>query len=94
MDVYVVTISDAESNTIVSIHRTYESALKVWNDERENIIRNIKKTIDALEQREQYNWLKDEMYTRMIKNLQCEDPKIIDNYPHETPNIIKYELYD
>ena len=34
------------------------------------------------------------MYEMMVKNLSCEDPKVIDNYPHETPYIYEEELED
>jgi hypothetical protein len=91
-EVFVVTVSDAESTHIVSIHETYAGAFEVWNKERLDIICNLKKTVDALQRLEHYNWQKDEMYTRMFENLQCDDPYTIDNYPHETPQIIKYDV--
>ncbi len=34
----------------------------------------------------------DEMYVRIIKALSEEDPKKIDNYPHETPYLRKEEV--
>ena len=36
----------------------------------------------------------DDMYLEMIKRLSCENPKLIDNYPHETPYINEDKLED
>jgi hypothetical protein len=91
-EVFVVTISDAESTMIVSIHETYEGAYNSWNKERIDIINGLEKVVGALQRKEHYNWQKDEMYTRMFKNLSCEDPVKIDNHPHETPEILTYTL--
>lgn len=35
----------------------------------------------------------DEMYSRIIESLRCEDPEKIDNYPHNTPYIEERGIY-
>ena len=91
--VYVVGISDAEANSIVSIHRTYEGALKSWNKERIRLIKVYKqsKYISVVR-----GWSHDfdNGDNIEIENLSCEDPEKIDNYPQETPYISTYELLD
>ena len=89
--VFVVGVSDAESTHIVSIHKTYEGALKAWNKEREGYIK-VYRRIKFYYVSHGYSHSYDDSYNRLIKNLQCEDPIKIDNYPHETPYIEEYEV--
>ena len=86
MKVYVVGDHGPEHNSISSIHKTYKGALKSWNKLRVTLLSNAKYLIKNSDK-----WGK-EMYERMIKNLSCKDPDKIDNYPHETPYIIEYDL--
>ena len=93
--VYIVTVSDCESSWIVSVHKTMEGTRRAWEVERVNLIAEYKHMIEALNEKEtDYDWNHDEMYIRMIENLQCSDPEEIDNYPHETPNILTYEVVE
>ena len=88
MEVYVVGDKGSEHNHIESIHKTYEGALKVWNELRLKLLAYAK---DALEDKE-YTF--KEMWERMVKNLECEDQDKINNYPWNTPYIDKREVVD
>ncbi len=88
MKIYIVVLSGPESNQIISLHKTYGGAEKSWNKVRLQELANC-------EERRKYYKKKlpeDTMYDEMISNLSCMDPKKIDNYPWETPHILKYNL--
>ena len=85
--VYVVSIDDCESSSIVSIHLTKEGALKTWNDARLQLIEQFREYVSA---RDSFS----EMYERMLKNLDETNPEIIDNYPHECPHMVKHDLVE
>ena len=80
MKIYIVGQSNAEGCSIESVHKTYDGALKAWNTIRLNILTSF----------ELVN--KSHYWDENIEALQCEDPKKIDNYPHDTPQIWEYEL--
>ena len=80
MKVYLVGDSGPEHNSIHSVHRTYEGALKAWEELRLQLIENAKSFLES-------DTLNKEMWQRIVNNLSCRDPKKIDNYPHETPYI-------
>ena len=84
MKVYVVGHSGPEHNSIQSIHKTYEGALKAWNRIRIDLLENAK---DFLEK-----YKNDEMWRRIVKNLSCKDPEKINNSPHETPYIREWDV--
>ena len=87
MIVYVVGDCGPEHNEIKSLYKTHEGALKAWNAVRLELIRKAKNSV----RKTKWN---DEMYEKIIEKLSCEDPEKIDNYPHETPYIQKYEIKD
>jgi hypothetical protein len=84
MKVYIVGDHGPEHNSIKSVHKTYEGALKSFTALRKELLKKAKSHLKE--------GPFEEMYERIIKNLSCEDPKKIDNYPHETPYIIEYAL--
>ena len=89
--VFLVGISDAEANHIISIHETYEGALKVWNKERKRLINQLKRMKSyAVSHGECHDY--DNYWNKDIKSLMCEDPDKIDSYPQETPYISKHDL--
>jgi hypothetical protein len=93
--VFIVSVEDCESSSIVSVHHTREGALKSWNFARLRLIEQYKQMVKALSEKEtKYAWDKDDMYVRMIRNLECEDPDTINNYPHETPCIDGYTVVE
>ena len=85
MKVYVVGDYGPEHNSIRSVHQTHKGALKEWNRLRVELLEHAK---DFLK-KSKFN---KEMWQRMVDNLSCEDPKKIDNYPHETPYIEEYKV--
>mgnify|MGYP003395239071 CR=1 FL=1 len=101
--VYVIGISDAEANSIISIHLTYKGALKVWDKERLGLIeqeehmKNLNKKYNKIIENshpkgESHGLYCNDSEDRAIFNFSCEDPTQINNYPNETPYITKYEL--
>lgn len=89
MKIYIVGDDGPEHNSIHSVHRTYEGALKVWNDLRLDLLERAKSSLKSSLKRDSSS---REMWQRMANHLSCEDPKKIDNYPHETPYIREYEV--
>jgi hypothetical protein len=89
--VFIVCVSDAEANSIISVHKTYGGALKSWNEERKRIIKEYKR-MKFLEVSRGWSHEYDNSYNRNIANLLCEDPTKIDNFPLDTPHIHEYEL--
>ena len=85
MKVYVVGHRGADSNSIDSIHKTYEGALKAWNNVRIDLLENAKSFLN----REEFG---QKMWRRIVKNLSCKDPEKIDNSPHETPYIQEWDV--
>ncbi len=91
--IFVVGVSDVESNSITSIHSTYGGALKSWNIERMKLLKQYKQMkFYAVSQGHSHDY--DNNMNIYINNLLCEDPKKIDNYPQETPYISMFELLD
>lgn len=82
--VYVVGDSGPEHNSIKSIHKTYEGALKAWDRVRIDLLENAKYFLKK--------YKNDEMWQRIVNNLSREDPEKINNSPHETPYILKRDL--
>jgi len=92
-EVFVVGVSDAEANSVSSIHRTHEGALKAWNEERKRLIvqfKQLKFYEVARGSIQEYN----SRWNKYINNLQCEDPEKMGNYPLDEPYIAKYKLFD
>jgi len=91
MNVFIVGVSDAEANRVVSIHKTYDGALKSWNKERKELIK-LYKRMKFMSVSRGYSHEYDNGDNKNIENLSCEDPKVIDNYPLDTPYISEFEL--
>lgn len=82
MKVYLVGSSDVESCDIRHVCLSKETALKRWEEIRQELIeRNI----------EVWKDYDNEMYARIDKNLQETDPEKMNNYPHERPFITEME---
>ncbi len=86
MKVYIVGDCGPEHNSIISIHKSYNNALKTWNKLRLELLNRAKYSLKNSDKDS------EEIYKEMVKNLSCKDPKKIDNYPHETPYINEYKL--
>lgn len=87
MKVYVVGDHGPEHNSIRSIHKTYDGALKTWEVLRLELLEDAKSALKA----DKHD---PEMWQRIVDNLSCQDPEKIDNYPHETPFIKEYEVLE
>lgn len=86
LKIYVVGDHGPEHNSIKSIHKSYNGALKDWNELRLELLQNAKSYLRKKDK------MGNDMWERIIKNLSCKDPEKIDNYPQETPYIREYEL--
>lgn len=89
MNVFAVGDDGPEHNWICSIHKTYEGALKAWNEHRLELLREAEESLDYAKSKEKI-WI--DMYASSVKKLSCEDPEKIDNYPHKTPYLRAYEV--
>ena len=116
--VYIVGHHGPEHNEIRSIHKTYEMALKEWNELRLELLDDGKHGLqsskeDAKRRVETGKWQDDKPLEQdsidyfkkiaeegedisidIVKNLSCEDPEKISNFPHETPYIEEREVVD
>ena len=92
ISVFIVGISDAESNNVISIHETYKGALKVWNIEREKLIKEFKR-MKFSEVSHGHSHSYDNNWNKNIEALYCRKPNRIDNYPLDTPYIKEYEVF-
>lgn len=86
MKVYIVGDCGPEHNSIISIHKNYNNALKAWNKLRLELLNSAKYFLKKSDNDS------EDLYKEMVKNLSCKDPKKIDNYPHETPYINEDKL--
>jgi len=77
--VYLVGECGPEHNILRSIHKTHKGAFKAWNKLRKDLLENAKSHLKKFDEDT------NDMYETMVKNLSCEDPKLIDNFPHDTP---------
>ena len=85
MKVYLVGISNCESTTVLHACLSKETALKRWEEIRQELIeRNI----------EVWKDFDNAMYDRINNNLQETDPKKMDNYPQDEPFIHEMETED
>ena len=88
--VYVVGQKGVDHNMIMSIHKTYEGALKSWHKLRLILLKDARNTLRRYESGKDERHKK--MHQKMVKNLSCKDPDKIDNGPHETPYILEWDL--
>ncbi len=82
--VYIVGDPGPERNSVISIHKTYEDALKAWNKHRLELLKDAKTSLSKNK--------KDEMRQRIVNNPSCENPDKVDNYPHETTYIKQWNV--
>jgi hypothetical protein len=87
-EIYIVGEQGPEHNSISSVHTTYDGALEAWNKLRLKLIEDAKSGMEYCKK----DGRGTEMYEMMLKNLNCTDPKKIDNYPFETPYIEKRKV--
>lgn len=91
--VFVVGTSDAEANTVCSVHKTYKGALDAWNSERKRLLRQFEQLkFHDVSRGSSHDY--DNVWNGHIDKLLCEDPTKMDNYPLEEPYITEYNLED
>lgn len=87
--VWIVGTKDCEGTWIRYVCRTEAKALERWDELR-------KVLLDEAE--DNYSTVSSEapgsmkMYERMIDNLSQTDPVKMDNFPHEAPFMIRWEV--
>jgi len=90
--VWIVGISDAESNVIRYVCSSKEKALKRWDELRKELIDELKTHIILCEREKQYSDNYKKIMDRCLTNLQIMDPGKLNNYPQEEPYICEMEL--
>lgn len=91
MKVWIVGISDCESNSIVCLCSTKELAIKKMFAERDRLVAEYQKSYQ--------HWIEkdlteDNMYKNMIQALSGDDYENWDNYPHDRPYIHEMEVLE
>jgi len=79
--VYLVGTKGPEHYNVIAIFTNRVEARKAWDGIRKKLIEQNKEMLD--------DTTTDDMYKKMIENLQEEVPEVISNYPHSTPFIDK-----
>ena len=82
MKIYLVGISDCESTTTLRVCLSKETALKRWEEIRQELI---------VRNKELWELHDHAMYARQHKNLQETDPDKMNNYPQDEPFIHEME---
>jgi hypothetical protein len=91
MKVYIVMVSDVESSSVISVHRTKAGALEAWNKSRLLLIDEFERMVEYTCKKQGFG---ADMYERMINNLKEKDPEKLNNYPHEEPSIHEYDVVE
>jgi len=77
--VYLVGTKGPEHYNVIAIFSNRSEAKKTWDKIRKKLIeQNKEMSTEAIT---------ENMYKKMIENLQEENPEEIDNYPHSEPFI-------
>lgn len=90
MTIWVVGVSDCESNRIEAICSTKEIAERELFKARDELIKEWQKMIEW----EKKEGRVDDMYQKMIANISTNDYKNWDNYPQDCPYLYKSELME
>ena len=86
MKVYCVGSADVESCDIRHVCLSKETALKRWEEIRQELIRRANDILKL--------YPEDEMELRILKNLQEKNYIKMNNWPHERPFITEMETED
>lgn len=87
--IYLVGTQCADGSAPSKIFKSYPSALNHWNELRLDLIKQSER---CLEYDKKQGWGTSDTQERIIKNLQCDDPEKMDNYPQDEPYIQSFEL--
>jgi len=89
MKVWLVGTNDVEMTHIQHVCLSEKTALKRWNELRQDLIKDCQGQIDYMNEKKETIGIGK--YERMIKRLSEIDPKTLDNYPNEEPFIDEME---
>jgi len=92
MKIWVVGISDCESNSTVAICSTKEIAKRELFKVRDSLVKEWQEQHEFW-QKENRKFSED-MYLDMIKHLQGDDYGAWENYPHDCPYLCETELIE
>ena len=92
-EVYVVAVTNCESNETVCICKTKELAVRELFKKRDDMLAEWKEQDSWLEKQDRLASM-DFMYKNMIKNLSSDDYEKWDNYPHDCPYIYKMKVIE
>ena len=99
MKVWILGVLDCETNNVESICLTKEIAERELFKVRDELIEewkkeeafNIESSIKICKEHN-FEYIEDDMYKIMIKNISGDDYKNWVNYPHDTPYIREMEV--
>jgi len=101
MKVWIVGISDCESNSVVCICATKEIAKRELFKKRDRLVKewremdeSTQKFIEKWSKEQGRSIHKEEMYKNMIKNLEGNDYENWNNFPQECPYICEQEILE
>ncbi len=86
MKVYLVGSRNCEGTDIMHVCLSKETALKRWEEIRQELIKNEEEILKE--------YPKNEIVLRILKNLSETDYTKMDNYPQEEPFISEMETED
>ena len=91
MKIYLVGDEGPEHCNVIKVFFKYENALAFFQEHRKDILKQMAELKEYWQKEDPRRWAID-MYDEMITKLSDENPRTIDNYPHETPFIREMEL--
>jgi len=83
--VYLAATKGPEHYAVYGIFTDRSEAKKMWDFLRKGLIKQYKELAEDDPM---------DIYEGMVESLQEEDPEEINNYPHSTPVISEYKVYD
>jgi len=97
-EVYIVLVANCDGSDIIGVYNSYNKAYNIWNEQRLKIIENTRRIFEF--NRKMYGYYDDNIkYIKSIEEekealqfLNCTNPDLIDNGPHDTPLLKKYKV--
>jgi len=95
MTIWLVGVSDCESNSIVCACLNKEIAVREMFNVRDRLIAGWLESISyAIGEPETYRKSVEDLYKPMIEALKSDDYENWDNYPHDRPYISEIEILE
>jgi len=92
MTIWLVGVSDCESNSVICLCKTKDVAIKKMFEKRDELIKEWQDHMDR-ETGQLKESIKD-LYGPMIEALSNDDYQNWDNYPHDCPYITEMEVVE